>query len=343
MSKNNNFNFLRLLFAYLVIVSHSPVLIDQNESREILFQITGSYTFGRLAVDGFFLISGYLICQSYESSKTLFSYLAKRALRIYPAFIVCTLFCLYIFLPLTGNSHLLKTIDFFTESKYLLKSLALSTPYIEGVSLNSNVKIINGSVWTIRYEFICYLMIPLIALLGLTKRRVLVWAVSIMLIYIYFIANNLFIVIRNEAFLVIRELLRFSTTFLIGICFYKFKDVILWNRHITITCLVCLISLTFLFPKFGGLGLMTFGAYLLFNFALNYKNKITESIGSRNDISYGVYLYAWPIQILFIHHVPDINPWMLTFNTVALATLLGFASWILIEKPFIQLKKRYSL
>jgi peptidoglycan/LPS O-acetylase OafA/YrhL len=84
----NNFGFLRLLFALLVIVSHSPTLIDGDNSRELWNETFGSFTFGGVAVDGFFLISGYLITKSFESSKTIADYLAKRILRIYPGYML---------------------------------------------------------------------------------------------------------------------------------------------------------------------------------------------------------------------------------------------------------------
>jgi len=88
--KSNNFGFLRLLLATLVIISHSPELLYPNHQREILSSIFDTITFGELAVDSFFLISGYLILQSFKNSTTLKSYFFKRCLRIYPAFVVVT-------------------------------------------------------------------------------------------------------------------------------------------------------------------------------------------------------------------------------------------------------------
>ena len=83
---------------------------------------------------------------------------------------------------------------------------------------------------------------------------------------------------------------------------------------------------------------MTFGAYLLFNFALNYRNKFLSSIGAKVDISYGVYLYAWPVQIYVIKYFPQVNLYVLMLVTLMVASVLGYLSWTFVEKPFIQLK-----
>src|SRR5579863_1616176 len=86
--RNNNFGFLRLLFAALVILSHSSELIDGNRSREILTRIFGTMSFAQLAVDSFFLISGYLITRSWILSESNSEYLIKRVMRIYPGYLV---------------------------------------------------------------------------------------------------------------------------------------------------------------------------------------------------------------------------------------------------------------
>lgn len=87
LDHENNFNLLRFIFASLVIVSHAPELRDGNKTNEILTQIFGTITFGQLAVDSFFIISGFLIVKSWNDKPIFTSFLLNRILRIYPGFI----------------------------------------------------------------------------------------------------------------------------------------------------------------------------------------------------------------------------------------------------------------
>src|SRR4051794_9570955 len=100
--RNNNIGLLRLLFAGMVVLSHSPELIDGNRSREILTRAFGTLSFGEVGVDGFFIISGYLVTKSYLTS-SLLDFLVKRVARILPAFVVATIVSIAIFGPIANS------------------------------------------------------------------------------------------------------------------------------------------------------------------------------------------------------------------------------------------------
>jgi peptidoglycan/LPS O-acetylase OafA/YrhL len=104
LRRDNNFNFLRLLFALLVLVSHAPELADGNRSRELLTRMFHTLSFGEVAVDGFFLLSGYLIVQSWERHPNLWDFGQWRLRRIYPAFVVACLVCIFVLAPLAVPS-----------------------------------------------------------------------------------------------------------------------------------------------------------------------------------------------------------------------------------------------
>ena len=334
-NKNNNFGFLRLFLAILVIVSHSPEAIDGNRNRELLTNIFGTLSFGEFAVNGFFLISGYLIHKSYENSSSLKSYFYKRVLRIYPAFIVAHIFFMLCIVPLLLNFHSL----FNLEIKYWLKSvvrmLILDSPYpVDGVFDKNPYKATNISMWTIRYEFLCYLAIPLLSYLPVNKIKVLSVVITL------YVISGIFDINFSTPYPIIIELkqvLRLFSAFLIGEIFYIYREKIIYNKALTFVSIFGLIALLFN-DRFAEIGLMTFGAYLLFNFALNYKSKYLNKVGSKVDLSYGIYLYAWPIQNLFIQYQSNLNPYMLMIYTLVISSMIACLSWFYVEKPFIQLK-----
>ena len=347
----NNFGFLRLVFALLVIVSHSPTLVDGDNSRELWSRTFGSFTFGGVAVDGFFLISGYLITKSFETSKTISDYLLKRVLRIYPGYMVAFVMSFAVVGYLAGGD--LAGLSLFAWFREIIFMLLLNNPDMPGVFAGLHFPHLNGSLWTIAYEFRCYLLVIVFGAIGLLKKRWLYLILTLSLIPIgltqvfdlrmpfemqpyknvipyYYFPN----VSLNDS-------LRFIPIFMVGGAFYLFRDRIVYTRLGAIVAAIALLPSLFV-PPLVEPALAIFGGYLLFWFSF-CAAKFLNRVGNKTDLSYGIYLYAWPVQNLLIFYIAGISPWMVTVLTSAIAAGLAFASWTLVEYPCLQLKDRLRI
>jgi peptidoglycan/LPS O-acetylase OafA/YrhL len=332
----NNFGGLRLLFAVLVVVSHAPELIDGDRSREILTRIFGTLSFGEVGVYGFFLISGYLITKSFEDSRSVKSYVLKRVLRIYPGYIAAYLLCVFALGPFVGGQ-----ISELSGARVLMEMIGLKAPGMEGVFPGSHYPALNGPMWTISYEFRCYLLVIAAGFLGLlANRRILLGLTAAMLVLS---AMHLDIVLPFGLRAVVGEpdkLIMFAGIFACGALHYLYRDHIRYEWQWAAFCVVALVVLMF-YSLLAEAALAILGGYVLFWFAFNVRSKNLGAIGRNVDLSYGIYLYAWPVQKLLIWYDPAISPWSF-LETTAIATALAFASWTLIEKPFLNLKTTHA-
>src|SRR5581483_7127162 len=164
---DNNFGLLRLVLALLVAFTHSFEFIDGNAAREPFLRLFHTFMISDIAVDGFFLISGYLVTQSYLQSRSSSEYLGKRVLRIYPAYVVAC-----------GVSLLIGAIGggkFPGISLKVVLVAMISLLFFGGVRLGNAFDRVpmhglNGSMWTIAYEFRCYLAVLIFGGLGVFRR-----------------------------------------------------------------------------------------------------------------------------------------------------------------------------
>src|ERR1700761_7664187 len=179
-SRNHQFDLLRIIFATLVLLSHAPEITDGNASRELFHRFTRApMTFGTVGVDGFFLLSGYLIVQSWLGNPELFNFLRKRVLRIVPGYLVAVvLSTVAVGMLAPGVAHFFRSLDV-----QFLKSVALlGSPATPPVFPGHPYAMVNGAMWTIGYEFRCYMLVALLGLCGLLRRPILVLVVTTLLL-----------------------------------------------------------------------------------------------------------------------------------------------------------------
>lgn len=338
--RNNNLNFLRLLLALLVLLAHAPELTDGNRSRELLTRVFHTLSFGEVAVDGFFLLSGYLIVKSWERRGSLWDYAQKRLRRIYPAFVVACVVCVFGLAPLAVPS----VGAYFAQLPYgqlLGSTLRLEQPEVPLVFAGTPFPLINGAMWSIAYEVRCYVLVALVGLLGPRLHR---WAwlglaiFALVMLPLHHQVNRWEFPWRSQLIKSPEEFFRLLAFFAVGACFYLFRRLIALRGRWAAGASLLLAGLLF-WPKLASLGLATAGAYALFWVAFAPIAAL-DRFKRLPDISYGLYLYGWPTQKLLNWYFPGASVWVLLAATAGLASLAGYASWHLVEAPWLAAKRR---
>jgi peptidoglycan/LPS O-acetylase OafA/YrhL len=306
----NGLDAMRLFFAALVLVSHSPELIDGDRSREPLTLLVGTCSFGELAVIGFFVLSGYLITNSWHSRPELIPYLRNRILRIVPGFVVAVLISTLV-VGAIGASDAATYYSSINWRQLFGGIVTLGEPRTPPTFAGSPVPAVNGSLWTIRYEFICYLIAPV----AIFRRSAL--------LAIWILAAVTTVASPDP-------LPRFLFAFLSGAVFQQFR-----LRATTAGVVASMAALPILLSMSATweLGAIVAGGYLALCVGLRplpYRGP---------DFSYGLYLYGWPIQMMLIMG-GLVQPWLLFFAALPLAAGCGLLSWYIVEKPALRLKRR---
>ncbi len=335
MERQNNFDFLRLLFSSLVIFSHSFPLTG---NKEIISKITNDQIdFGSLSVNVFFIMSGYLIFNSLKYSKTIKNYIWKRGLRLFPALFVMLLISLFIItLVYTGNNIFLQK-DFYS---YLPNNLFLYTNqyYIQGV-FESNIfpKAINGSLWTLSYEFTMYLLILLFFPIWNNKKITLAiflfcWIIGYSLcVFRPSFLKNLFLIINIDS----ERFYRLATFFIAG-SILTFFDLKRLNNISTKIC-ITLILITSVYFNIYNITSYFLLPILIITIGLSFSKTLSYIPNKFGDISYGVYIYGFIVQQTLMNYF-NLSPYELAILSFAITYLLSYFSWKYVEKKMLAYK-----
>lgn len=335
---NNNFDFLRFLFALLVVMGHSYTLSGNGESMEFVSLISNKQlSLTSIGLNGFFVISGYLIFKSLMNSNTLKGYYWRRFLRLYPGLFVVLLTTIFLS-PFLYESEIsfFKNKDVYT---YLPNNLSLyRIQYsIQGVlTKNTYHSAINGSLWTICYEFTLYLLLSILILFRNNIKIVQgVLFVLFMIVYIGYVFYFDYLSGINFIGLEGKHFLNLGNFFICGSLLSSLQIEKMNYKKIGLGLVFFIFIISIYF------GVYNLSKHILFTIlillvALNPINKICK-FGKIGDLSYGIYIYSFPIQQILMYFF-KFNGKQLLFMSLVLSIFFGFFSWHLIEKKAMSYK-----
>lgn len=326
--RDNNLNLIRIVAAAAVLVSHAYPIALGAGTPEPLEHLTGM-TLGGIAVAVFFALSGLLIARSYDRKKTLVHFAVARILRLYPALIAVLIVTVAVGAAFTTLS--IPTYFMAPETlSYVPRNLTLAFlqyPLPGVFDSNAYGDPINGSLWTLFYEVLCYFGVVVAGLMGLLRRRMLFTFAFAGLTIAYLFALEWQpvggLATRIDIFLTL------AFPFGMGMMAYVWREKFLLDLRIAAALWVLCIPAAYsaslppmvliaLIYSVAWFGFIPKGALLSYN--------------RLGDYSYGVYIFAFPFQQLFAHLVPAASPLENMALSAPVTLLCAIASWNLVEK-----------
>jgi len=331
----NNFNFLRILFAIFVVITHSYNIAGDLQDDYLTRLTYGQVSFSFIGLSGFFIISGYLVFQSLSRSKNLFSYFKKRILRIFPALFVVlllTVFLGYFVYDSDFHSYITNVSvwtylprNFFLRSQDIIHGIFTKNPYGPAI---------NGSLWSILYEFSFYIALSVLFFFGRRTQVILTLLALILLL-----TGRLFWYPELSAIKFILEarlVLEYGPFFAFGslLAIVQMENIT-WRRSLLVLLILFLIVSVFLrvFDQ-ARFFLLPLIVILIGLESVPFVNKLVAKPG---DVSYGIYIYAFPVQQTLMHYF-RFTTMELIASSIIISFMFGYFSWHCIEKHALRLK-----
>lgn len=329
--RDNNLNLLRMLAATGVLVSHAWPVTTGDIHDQPLVTLLGGIDLGMVCVAIFFVISGYLIAQSYDRDPKLAHFWIARALRIFPSLLVVLLLTSFVLAPMITVA----TVDAVLRAapEYIIRNFTLFSlqQTLPGVFSDNPVgRPTNIPLWTLSHELTCYFLVMLLGLAGLLKRpwlMLLVWVT-------FLVAYTLTLYFEPIPRLV--ALAKLAFPFMIGVLFYVWRArlALSWTIGLLLAALAMAAHGTLLFPE------IFFTALAYWVFLVGYLPRgVIRHYNRLGDYSYGIYIFAFPIQQLMVY-LGIKTPVMNILLSFPLALACAILSWTFIERPALALARR---
>lgn len=329
IGKNNNLTFIRLFAALSVIYGHTSAVVVGAPADWVA--VTTGYAFlGGVAVDIFFLISGFLVTSSILNSGVK-NYVVSRVLRIFPALWVNLILVTFVLGSIVTT---LPVTDYLTHGDVwtYFKGLAFTYKggfFLPGVFTRNYNQAVNGSIWSVLIEVWLYIVVLFFYIIGIMRSRTIFNTVFFVLVVVLW---------SDKSYL--PASLSGATTLHVGLLFYIGSFLYINSDRVPVSPYFMLIAL-FLAGITLGTEKFVYGYILLlvtFFCTVSFLNQFSW-MDKWGDYSYGVYLYGWPAQQLTVWAFPDFSGTQNCMMASTIALVCGVASWHLVEKRALRLKK----
>ncbi len=339
-ARTNSLNLIRLVLATMVLVAHGYYISGAGVGPHIDGENLGGW-----AVFGFFAISGYLITAS-RWSNNLGTYLVHRIARIFPAFLVCLVVMVVVVAPIgylhaNGSLAGYLTAGPTTPANFVVSNAGLKINTYEIAGTPSGVPYPgawNGSLWSLYYEFLCYLVVGALAVIGWVRRTPWTIGLAWLAATAAWVAWGRVVgplVGGNED---MRLLLKLLPLFLGGALVHRLRErlPLHWAGALAAVGVVGLA--VWVLDGWGAQLTAPAIAYLLL-----WVGAVVPSprLVHRHDISYGVYIYAFPVQqLLVLTGVHTVNLALYDLAALLCTVPLAVASWLIVERPVMRRARR---
>lgn len=334
---DNYFTPARLIFALLVVLGHAFVIGLRDPSLEpnVFFHYTLSY----MAVNLFFIASGFLVTKSMLYKGDSRSFLSARLLRIYPALIVHVLFVLLIIGPLATT---MPWREFFAHPDVLKQPFLvltfLNTEMVMPEAFSTNAEQLGSApLWTLRFEVLCYFATLAAFSFGLMRHKWMVLAQFVL-------PSMLWVIVQTSGVMddlpaTAQNMLRFGIAYGLGATIYAYREKIRFNwAGLAFTLALCWI---FQATSAIEISMNLMLAWIVMTIAYARMPKL-RGLQKMDDISYGIYIYHWAILQLLFYWMPDLS--VLELFAIGLPPTIAVAwlSWTFIEKPMLEYKTQFA-
>lgn len=334
LGRENNFNLIRFLAAVGVFVSHTPLFTSGTES------VSGEmWLLGRFCVWTFFAISGYLIAASYLRSQTVGAFALARCLRIFPALVACILVTVFVVGPATTQLSLTDYLTSVETYQFVVHNvLLLGEPKeLPGVFASNPEPMVQVTFWTLKFEAICYAGVVIMGAVGLLQSKSRLAVFSLLMLMVAGLVQSVNDLQPGYLSKHLVYLAQFGVVFLLGVLAYCFRQYVYLNIFVAAALAAATWALWWT-PAFHILTPLTVAYGALW--AAYVPSGVLRAFNGLGDYSYGVYIFAVPIQQLAISLL---GPQTAVENFIfAILPTLGLAilSWHFLEKPMLTLKRR---